>query len=374
MTVAASVTPAARARPISIFVPSFVGGGAERAMINLANGMHEQGCEVDFVVATTEGPYRNELKAGIRLVDLQAGRVIAAVPGLVRYLRTRRPVCLFAALDHANLAAVMARRLAGVQTRVILGMRNTLSKELRDDGLKTRCIVALARRFYPAADGFVAVSRGVAEDAAALLGLRRDRIMVIPNPVLTPDLPQKAREPLDHPWFRDGEPPVILACGRLAPQKDFPTLLDAFATLRRRRPARLVILGEGELRGQLERRVAALGVAADVAMPGFDSNPFRYMARAQVLALSSRYEGCPNVLVQALACGCAVVATDCQSGPREILDGVPGTALVPVGDAPAMAEAMEGFLASSGTRPRPRIVPPFEYRTAAMSYLTLAGI
>jgi glycosyltransferase involved in cell wall biosynthesis len=372
MTLVPNGDPAAKMRRVAIFLPSLGGGGAERAMVNLANGMHELGCQVDFVVATATGPYQCELEAGIRLVDLQARRVLQALPGLVRYLRSRRPVCLYSALDHANLVALWARGLARTRTRVVLGLRNTLSQErMEDHGLKMRSIVALARRFYPGADGFVAVSRGVAEDAAATIGLCRDRIIVIPNPVLTPDLAQKAAEPLDHPWFGAGEPPVILACGRLAPQKDLPTLLAAFAEVRRRRPARLVILGEGELRGALQRRAEVLAIADDVAMLGFDPNPFRYMARARVFALSSIHEGSPNVLVQALACGCRVVATDCPGGPRDILDGLPGTRLVPIREPSTFAKATEELM-TPGPRPsHDAALRRFDYLAAARSYLAL---
>jgi len=163
---------------------------------------------------------------------------------------------------------------------------------------------------------------------------------VIYNPVVSPELYEKADAPLEHPWFRSNQPPVILGVGRHYPQKGFDTLLRAFARVRQETPARLVILGEGPERPNLERLASELGVAADVDMPGFDPNPFRYMKRAGVFVLSSRYEGLPNVLIQAMACGCPVVSTDCPNGPAEILDGGRYGALVPVDDVEAMARAI----------------------------------
>jgi glycosyltransferase involved in cell wall biosynthesis len=166
------------------------------------------------------------------------------------------------------------------------------------------------------------------------------KVRVIYNPVVSPELYEKADAPVEHPWFQPHQPPVVLAAGRLVALKGYDTLLRAFARVRQETPARLVILGEGPERPNLERLAAELGVAADVDMPGFDPNPFRYMKRAGVFVLSSRYEGLPNVLIQALACGCPVVSTDCPSGPSEILDGGRYGALVPVDDVEAMAGAI----------------------------------
>jgi len=195
-------------------------------------------------------------------------------------------------------------------------------------------------RLYPQAHNIVAVSQGVAEDLSTLIQLSPDRVTVIYNPVITPNLLEQALAPLTHPWFEREQPPVILGAGRLSLQKDFPTLLRAFALVRQHRPARLVILGEGEERANLERLAIELGIQNDVSMPGFVDNPFAFMAKASVFVLSSAWEGFGNVLVEALACGCPVVATDCRSGPREILDNGRYGRLVPVGDHEALAKAI----------------------------------
>ncbi len=196
------------------------------------------------------------------------------------------------------------------------------------------------RIFYPWADEIVTVSNGVADDFASITGLRRERIQVIYNPVVTPEILEKAEEPLNHPWFTPGEPPVILSVGRLAKQKDYPTLIRAFALVHRECPARLMILGEGEERPKLEALIQELGLDDDVSLPGFVDNPYAYMSRAAVFVLSSAWEGFGNVLVEAMAVGTPVVATDCPSGPAEILGGGKWGKLVPVGDIEKIAKAI----------------------------------
>jgi glycosyltransferase involved in cell wall biosynthesis len=227
-------------------------------------------------------------------------------------------------------------------------------------------------RYYPRADAIVAVSRGVADDLARFAGLPRDVIRVIYNPVVGADLPRMAGEPVDHPWFRPGELPVILGAGRLSRQKDFPTLIRAFAEVRRARPARLVILGDGAQRAELEALVRTLGLADAVALPGFTSNPYAHMARAAVFVLSSRFEGFPNVLVEALAVGTPVVATDCPSGPAEILERGRHGRLVPVGQADALARALLATLDAPGDPAgRRRRAADFSADASVSTYLDL---
>jgi glycosyltransferase involved in cell wall biosynthesis len=273
---------------------------------------------------------------------------LAYLTGIERYLARERPDALLTATPRLNLLAVWARRLAGVPTRLLLSERIAPSQDFGSGPkFRRRFLPPLMRRTYAQADALVAVSDGVADDLASLTGLPRDRIRTVYNPVVGPELAGLAAEPLDHPWFRPGEPPVVLGAGRLSEQKDFPTLLRAFARLRAGRPARLVILGAAnkpevtaerlaELRGLAED----LGVAADVDLPGFVANPYAYMARAAVFALSSAWEGFGNALAEAMACGCPVVSTDCPSGPAEILEHGRHGPLVPVGDDAALALAI----------------------------------
>ena len=333
------------AEHVALFLPSLRGGGAERVMVNLAGAFTKAGVKVDLVVAEAEGPYLAEVPPDVRLVDLRASRVAFSLPGLVRYLREERPWTLVSAMDHANLIAIWARDLARVPVRIVVSVHNTLSRSLAQArNARARLIPLGIRLFYPRAEAVVAVSQGVAEDLARLTGLPRESIHVVYNPVLTPELFAKAEEPLDDPWFAPGEPPVILAVGRLTKQKDFQTLVRAFALVRKGRPARLMILGEGEERPGLEALVRDLDLTGDVALPGFVENPYKYMKRASVFVLSSRYEGLPTVLIEAMACGAPVVSTDCPSGPSEILEGGKWGRLVPVGRADLLAQAIEDTL------------------------------
>jgi glycosyltransferase involved in cell wall biosynthesis len=359
---------------LAIFVPGLCGGGAERAMLKLARGIAERGYAVDLVLARAEGPYLAEVPESVRLVNLKASRVLISLPALVRYLRRERPEALLSVL-HANVIALWARRLAGVPTRVVVSERNTLSHDARrSPDLRVRLEPQLARRFYPWADGIVAVSKGVADDLAQVTGIPRQRIQVIYNPIVTPDMREKAQAPLKHPWFVPGEPPMLLAVGRLTAQKDFPTLIQAFARVRELRPARLLILGEGQERPALEALVRQLGLEQDVSLPGFVVNPYPYMAQASLFVLSSRWEGLPGVLIEALYCGTPLISTDCPSGPREILAGGQYGELVPVGDAAALARAIETTLASKTPHPPRESWRPFELEVVVSQYInTLLG-
>lgn len=326
---------------ITLFLPSLRGGGAERVMVDLARGFSKRSVNVDLVLAKAEGPYLSEVPAGVRVVDLRACRVLLALPALVRYLRQERPMAMLTTLCHANIVAVWARCLAGVSTRVVVREANTESlSSANAQSLRGRIMPFLTRRFYPWADAVVAVSKGVAEDLIQNIGLPAWKVQVIYNPVITPDLFAKAEEPLEHPWFAAGEPPVILGVGRLTKQKDFATLISAFSLLHKERAARLIILGEGEDRPKLETQVRGLRLEQDVELPGFVNNPFKYMKRAAVFVLSSRWEGLPNTLIQALSLGTPIVSTDCPSGPAEILEGGKWGRLVPVGDVTALARAI----------------------------------
>ncbi len=279
---------------------------------------------------------------------------------------------MLSALDTSNLTALWARRRAGVATRLVVSERNMLSCRAAHGPRRHRRLPEQVRLFYPEADALAAVSDGVARDLAGLLGLPPDAVHTTYNPVLTPDLSRRAREPLHHPWLRTGQPPLLLAAGKLRPQKGFTTLLEAFARLRARRSARLLILGEGPLRRSLEARVRGLGLERDVALPGFARNPFAFMARCSAFVLASEWEGLPGVLIQALACGAPVVATDCPSGPREILEGGRHGTLVPVGDPAALALALERVLGSPPARPAGgRGLDRFTLESSAERYLRL---
>ena len=306
--------------------------------VALANGFASRDCLVDLVLCQATGPYLDQVGAGVRVVDLGATGVARAIPGFIRYLRRERPQALLSGLRHANVAALIARRLAGVPTRVVVSERNTFSAA---EGTRLHTVMgALMRLTYPGADAITAVSKGVAIDLCRVLGVPGERIRVLYNPVVTAGLLAEAEEPLREPWVDASDSPIILGAGRLSPQKDFGTLLRAFARVRAVRPARLAILGEGPSRRELEEQARQLGYERDVLLPGFQSNPFSWMKNAEVFVLSSRWEGLPGALIQAMACGASVVSTNCPSGPDEILENGKWGALVAVGDDEAMARAI----------------------------------
>jgi glycosyltransferase involved in cell wall biosynthesis len=350
------------------------GGGGERAMLNLASGLADHGYSVDLVLATAEGPYMDRVHPEVRVVDLRCSRVVAALPGLVSYMRRERPSAIVASQTHAAIVAVWARAVAGVAVPLILNEQTTLSpsaaghvaRRLRDQLLPT-----LARHFYPRSDAITAVSQGVKDDLVRVVGVPEPLVRVIFNPVVTPELLRDAKAPCDHPWLQPGAPPVILAAGRLTVQKDFPMLLRAFSRVRARLAARLIIIGEGEDRPQLEGLAASLGVADDVELPGFVRNPFAYMARASLFALSSQWEGLPTVLIEAMACGAPIVATDCPSGPYEILAGGRFGRLAPVGDDAAFAQAALELLQGRGAAVPEEGWRRYEMRAIADQYTSL---
>jgi glycosyltransferase involved in cell wall biosynthesis len=355
------------------------GGGVQRGRVTIANALAERGIKVTCVMPQAKGPFLEQLSPDVTVVDLGTRQPLWLVLRLARWLRKARPAALIASQQHAIIAAVWARRLAGVRTSVIVIQHNTLSAlSLHSRRRAVRWLLPTAARlFFRWADQVCAVSNGVAQDLAVMTGIPVSDIQVVHNPAVTPRLLEQANEPSGHPWFdadRTDRPSVILGVGTLIPFKDFAVLIRAFARVRRLRPARLVILGEGDERPRLERLARELGVAAEIDLPGFEPNPYKFMARADVFAVSSRVEGMPNTIIEALACGCPVVSTDCPSGPAEILQNGRYGKLVPVGDETALADAIAATLQAS---PDPfdlrRRAADFSVERATDRYLQLLG-
>ena len=357
---------------LAIFLPSLSGGGAERSMLNLAHGVAERGYPVDLVLAQAKGPYLSLVHKDVRIVDLKASRVLASLPALAGYLKKERPKALISALNYANVVAVWARSLAGVPTKVLVNEQNTVSiSAFNSAKRRQRMVPYFMKYFYPWADYIIGNSQGVAEDLSEVTGLPPQRIDILYNPVVTPEVQEKVHAPLNHPWFEPGQPPVILAVGRLTKQKDFPTLIQAFSQVLKNRSARLMILGEGVDRPKLETLVKELSLEDHVSLPGFVENPYAYMKRASLYVLSSRWEGLPTVLIEALYCGRPIVATDCPSGPREILAGGQYGVLVPVGDVAALSRAIEAGLAGETPLPTKESWHPYSLEAVSDQYIGL---
>lgn len=397
---------------VAIFLRNLAGGGIERVMLQLAEEFVARGLRVDLVIGARRGARVDEVPPTVRLIELgpsslprarvaaawadPAGLAAAArpvllarkpsptlrfLPNLARYLRAVRPRAMLAATAFENLEAVRARGLAGVSTRLVLTEHSNLARNLLDSReWARRFLPALIARGYPQAEAMVAVSCGAADQLAAATGLPRSSIATIYNPVVTPDLLERAAAPVADPWLAaDGGPPLVMGAGRLAKVKDFPTLVRAFARARQRRPLRLLIAGGADStdattvrQRELMALAGELEVADDVRLPGHLKNPVAAMARAAVFVLSSTYEGLGNVLVESLACGTPVVATDCPSGPAEILAGGRYGRLVPVGDADAMAAAILATLDETPDRAALRArAGYFTVARAADAYLAL---
>lgn len=335
-------------RRLAILVAFTGDGGVENMVANLARGLAARGIALDVLLLKARGGHVARLPAEARILRLNARTSLLGLPAVVRYLRRERPVALLAAKDRAGRLALIARRLSGVPTRVVLRLGMHLSGSLAGkSALRQWSRWIFVRRLYPAADAIIAVAQGVADDMVRHGGLDPERLHVVPNPSVPDDLDARIRQPVHHPWLTPERPgPAIIAAGRLRPQKDFATLLRAFARLAGSSDERLIILGQGECRAELEALARELRIEDRVALPGFVDDPLPWLARADLFVLSSAFEGSPNVLVEAMACGTPVVATDCPSGPREILAGGRHGPLVPIGDPEALACAMAERLAA----------------------------
>ncbi|WP_373190363.1 glycosyltransferase [Halomonas sp.] len=360
---------------IALLSRGITGGGVQHMMLNLARELVYYGYRVDLLVREENHGDTMAVPDGVRLevltrssrwqahllamradpkgimsmarpvlLPITPASVLTYLPALRHYLVHERPSALIAATTYLNVAAVWAVALANTQTRLVLSERDNLSTSIfaadKRRKWRWRFVPSLVRRAYSRADAVVSVSDGVGDDLAQVTGLARQAITTIYNPAVTLDLAKRCAAPVTHPWFISSGPPVVLAAGRLVEKKDYATLLRAIAIARRHRDMRLIILGDGPEHGHLEQLCRELAITDIVDMPGYQANPHAYLARAAVFALSSRREGFPNVLLEALACGCPVVSTDCPSGPAEALASGKFGKLVPVGDASALAEAL----------------------------------
>lgn len=337
---------------VLFFRPSLDQGGADRVTITVLRQLDRAHIAPSIALAKATGALIGEVPADVPVHDLGAPRLAASLPALVRVVRATRPDVIFSTSSGCNALAVAARALSRVPARVVLSERNAVLRPSHHP-LRRALEVPLKRATYARAALVTAVSDGVADDLRRVLGLPHDAVRVIGNPVVTADFDARAAEPVTHPWFdaaAQAIAPVVLAVGRMVPAKAYPTLLDAFARVRAQRPARLVVLGDGPERAAIETAIADRGLTDDVALLGFDPNPYRYMARAALLLQASIAEGLPGTIIQSMAAGIPVVVTDCDHGPREVVrPGIDGY-LVPVGDAAGLAARVGELLADPARR------------------------
>lgn len=361
---------------LAIFLATSGHSGVDRAAKHLVPALAARGYTVDVLQVRGHGPHFERIPDRVRLIDLGSRHVYTSLPALVRYLRRERPAALLSDKYRVNNTALLARALARTPIRLVLSLGSAVSVDLGSRGPFDRWLQRMAiGRFYRYADQVIVTSDGVADDMASYTSLDRAHIRTVPSPVVPASLFTETPPPPDHPWFAPGEPPVILGVGELCSRKDFRTLIAAFARIRSDYRCRLMILGRGRMRDDLLAFARTLGVAEDLALPGFVPKPYAYMAHARLFAFTSRWEGLGFSLIEALAAGTPAVSTDCPSGPREILqDGRYGT-LVPVGDVEALSAAILATLAN----PLPSNVlreaaHPYEIENATDAYVQVLGM
>ena len=335
---------------VAFIFPALWHGGVEKVTINLIRGLLEKGVAVDLVLGSSEGELTNSVPKGANIVDLEVPkrlRLVRSLRGLFVYFRKNNPesvVIYWCGLEFLVIMCAWVAYIGHKMPRFIYVIHN-VSKVLDElPFIKRLFSFPFTWLTLRTVDAVVGVSKGVADDFSKRFSFPFRRTNIIYNPVVFPEIEQLAKEPVDHLFFTPGSPPVILGAGRLTLQKDFATLIRAFALLRRKRFANLVIFGEGKERPNLEQLIEQLNIKDYVWMPGFVENPYKYMSKASVFVLSSIYEGLPTVLVEALALGVPVVSSDCKSGPREILEDGKYGSIVPIGNPEALAEAIERVL------------------------------
>ncbi len=361
---------------IAVFLATSGHSGVDRIMKNFIRETTGRSIKVDLLHVRGHGPYFDEPLEDLEIVDLGVSHVAGSLPSLIKYLRRERPVSLLSDKDRVNRVALLAKKMAGVPVRSVVRIGTTVSVNLSKRGWFQRRIQYLSiGHLYRWADRVVVPSHGAASDLVHELNLPGHLISVLPSPIVDQKIFAMASGPVDHPWFNEPTVPVILGVGELSARKDFSTLIRAFARVRALRPCRLLILGEGRQRQNLEGLVRHLSLEGAVSIPGFSKNPFAYIQRASLLVLSSICEGLPVALVEALALGTPVVATDCPSGPREILDSGRFGRLTPVGDEAGLAEAIMRTLDDPlSSNVLMSAAMPFAVVPATSRYLEMLGV
>jgi glycosyltransferase involved in cell wall biosynthesis len=324
---------------VALVLPTLYSGGAERVHLNLAAYFVSRGLRVDLVVGKYFGSLKDKVPPGVRLISLDARRVLLGLPQYLRYLAAARPPVVLSSVENISIVACLGRLMSLHRHRLVVRLDNSLKRagSLFFQPRRWGWVAAVASTFWMA-DTLIAVSRGLKRQLERLPTRSRTQIACIYNPIIDSAFARRLAAPFDLPPAVRTDLPWVVAAGRLNPQKDYPTLLRAFARVVRQRASRLLILGEGDERAALEALALSLGIRNDVHFLGYVENPLPIMRRAQVFALTSTEEGFGNVLVEALAAGAAVVATDCPHGPREILRDEEFGRLVDVGDVAALTE------------------------------------
>ena len=332
-------------------MPSLGGGGAERVMALLATHLSRARFEPHVAVLVKTGPYVSALPGDVPLHELGSRRVRYAAPGLVRLARRLRPAAVLSNIAELNLMSILARPLLPRGTRVLVRETILVSAWLAAEAKHPRALNALYRRVYPRADAVICQCNAMARDLQEHFGVSREKTVRIYNPVDLEGV-RKLSEAAPSPYAGSSGGPHLLASGRLTRMKGFDLLLEAMARVGREFPAAdLTILGSGPLESELKSLAGRLGLAQRVRFPGFQLNPYPWVKHAGLFVVSSRYEGLPNAMLEALALGTPVVGTDCPGGVREILENCSLGRVAPGVDAGRLAETViEALQSGLGSR------------------------
>jgi glycosyltransferase involved in cell wall biosynthesis len=331
---------------IFFFIARYSHSGVPLAQLRLAKAFLQRGFKVDFVIGYVPPELTLPTDLGFDIVNLAQPRTFKLFWPILRMIRSNQPDVIFSAEDHLNAVVTLAILLAGSRARLSVSSRvtpyDTYSNKVMSKGWVLKVLNPLLWR---RADALTCVSRDMVKQYQAIFGKTKHQAAY--NVIVNSDLERKKCERVDHPWFADHDIPIVISAGRLAPEKGYPDLIAAMKLVNERMPARLLMLGDGPLRGQLQQLIDEAGLNDRIQLLGFQANPYKYYARSRLFVLSSYVEGLPNVLVEAIACGCAVVSTDCPTGPREVLQDGRFGRLVPMRSPQAMAQAVVEMLAIS---------------------------
>lgn len=350
---------------IALFFVSFRAGGGERVMVELANGFARDGFDVDICIIKPVGQYKNQVDSRVNIVNLDTGRIIFSLPKLILYLRKERPKIILSLDEYTHIMSLIGTFISRSGTKSFLRVGNMFSvlfdkyKRIRD-----KMIPIISRNIYKYASGIIANSFGVADDVVKVFRVNRDKIEVINNPKDLNNIKNKSKLDCGHVWLDNKDRPVILFFGRLREQKDLPTLIKAFAKIQKETNSRLLFVGVGREQKRLEDLIKELGLEKEIDFFGFADNPYSFASKADVFISTSLWEGMSNSIIEAMVCGAPIIATDCNSGSREIL--APDTdplfrmsqgieyakygILVPVGDTNEIANSLKQVLTDSELR------------------------
>ena len=318
-------------------------GGAERATLHLMNGLVTKGLNIELVLLHKAGDFLAKVDPKITIVNLNKRKASQSIGIFKKYLKTNNPKTLFIVQNHIQLMVLFTVKISSWKGKIILSEQSTYLKNLK--GLKGFVQKFLSKIFFPRADSIIAVSEGVAVELKRIFPKLESKIHVIYNPIITNEFIKVKDRPVDHPFFNRGNI-VIVSAGRLAKSKNFDLMIRAFHKVNKTVPVKLIIFGDGEENHHLKNLINSLHLTDDVSLPGFVSDPCMYFSKADLFVLSSDFEGLPGVIIEALACGCKVVSTDCENGPAEILMNGKFGWLTSVGDCEALAARIQVALNS----------------------------